>query len=391
MSSSNRVALSIIKETTYNETPAGNLQQVKFISESISGSPETTQSQGIVTDRQPQGQVLTGLSAGGDINFEVRRAPDLDALLAAAMYSAWVAELAVTGLELEINTATKKIIRGSGSFITDGFAVGDYVELAGFANSENNVSVKISAISALEITYIGPSTMVNESTDADNDESITRPSYLDIGTTKSSYTISKEYEDLTDKSILYKGALVDSMSVNMAVKEIMSMTLGFVTAGYSFPVAKLSDGRTVDSAGNATPLNSSADAGKIFIGDEVAPYCVQSLGINLSNGHSAKDCLGEVSPTGYDEGGASVEVNLSTYLTDSNFSLLDKKLTQESFGVMFYAKNSDGGYCFSLPAIQVAGDDPSAGGANQQVTQEVSGTAKKGPNGESALRIYKLS
>lgn len=390
MSSSNRVGLKLIKESAYNTTPAGNLQEIKYVSEGLSGSPETTQSQGIVTDRQPQGQVLTGLSAGGEVNFELARRADIDALLEGAMYSTWVPALAVAGLELEINISTKKIIRSSGSFLTDGFNPGDFVILSGFANAENNVKVKIVDVTALELDYIGPSTMVDESTDADNDEVITRPSYLDIGTTKNSYTISKEFEDLTNKSISYAGALVDSLAININIKEIVSMAVGFVTAGYNFPTTPLSDGRTVDSAGGATPLNAQADAGKVFIDGQVAPFCIQTLGINLGNNHTSQDCLGEVAPVGYSEGGATVEVNMSTYLVDDNFSLLGKKLTQEAFGVLFYAENADGGYAFDLPAIQVAGEDPSSGGANQEVSQELSGTAKKGPNGESALRIYRL-
>jgi len=56
----------------------------------------------------------------------------------------------------------------------------------------------------------------------------------------------------------------------------------------------------------------------------------------------------------------------------------------------FYAKNADGGYAVALPAIQVSMDDPSVQGGNQQMMMNLNGTAKVGPNGESALRIYKL-
>jgi len=42
-----------------------------------------------------------------------------------------------------------------------------------------------------------------------------------------------------------------------------------------------------------------------------------------------------------------------------------------------------------MPAVQVSFDDPASGGQNQDVLISMTGTAKVGDAGESALTIYK--
>lgn len=389
MSSSNRVKLAYIKEVNYKIDPGGDLTEVAYISESLNGSPNTVESQRISTDRQPQGQIVVGLSAGGEINFELARAKEIDDFFEAGMYSAWSAPLVLAGLELAINTATKKISRAVGSFVTDGLKKYDLIILGGFANESNNTIVQVTSVSEFELGFAGPSTMVDEVADADDDETITRPSYLDIGVLKQHFHMTKVYEDLTNKSVLYPGAIVDGFNINFAHGALSTVAFSFV-AGHSFPDVPLTNARTVIAAGSPQPLNGSADAGKVIVEGEVAPYCIKSVGLSISNNNSEKVNLGETAAADYNEGAAQISVNMEAYLEDTNFNLLKNKNAQIPFSFFFYAKNSDGGYAISLPAIQTSMDDPSVSGGNQQLTMPLSGTAKKGPNGESALRIYKL-
>ncbi len=389
MSSSNRVKLVYIKEALYKKDPGGDLKEIAYISESLNGAPDTVQSQRITTDRQPQGQIVVGLKASGQINFELARSTDIDDFFEAGMYSTWSAPLILAAKELEINTGTKKIIQAAGDFVADGLKKFDLISLGGFANEENNVIVQITSVSALELGYAGPDTMVDEAVDADGDETITRPSFLDIGLTKTHFHMAKVYEDLTNKSILYPGAIVDGFSLNFAHGALSTVGFNFVS-GHDYPDLPLTNGRTVIPVGSPQPLNGSADAGKVVVAGEVAPYSVKSVAINLSNNNSDRVNLGETAPSTYDEGAATIGISMEAFLEDSNFDLLKNKSTQTPFSFFFFAKNSDGGYAVSLPACQVSMDDPGVQGGNQQLTMPLNGTAKPGVDGESALRIYKL-
>jgi hypothetical protein len=118
-------------------------------------------------------------------------------------------------------------------------------------------------------------------------------------------------------------------------------------------------------------------------------FCLQNLNLSLNNNLSVQNCIGRAAPEDYTPGTAQISVELSSYLKDSNWGLLAKKISQEAFSLGFQIKNTGGWYGFYMPAIQVTFDDPSSGGANEEVSVEMTGMAKVGSGGESALTIYR--
>jgi len=122
---------------------------------------------------------------------------------------------------------------------------------------------------------------------------------------------------------------------------------------------------------------------------DTVTFCIQSVTLSLNNNLTPQNCIGKIAATNFNPGTANISVELSAYLSDSNWAILAKKLTQESFSLAFQVKNSDGWYGFYLPALQVSFSDPSSGGNNSDVMLSMSGTAKVGSNGESSLFIFK--
>ena len=90
MSESNRVAVRYVEESTYGVTPAdsANWQAIRFTSEALSGTPNTSTSSEIRSDRMIADQIKTGLSVGGDISFELSSGT-FDDLLEAVMCDTW--------------------------------------------------------------------------------------------------------------------------------------------------------------------------------------------------------------------------------------------------------------------------------------------------------------
>lgn len=70
-------------------------------------------------------------------------------------------------MALSIDSATAKITRASGSFITDGFAANSPVTMSGFANGGNNTSKIISTVSALEVVFTSGTGLVTETGSGD--------------------------------------------------------------------------------------------------------------------------------------------------------------------------------------------------------------------------------
>lgn len=393
MSSSNLVRVSIIEESTYGEVPgSGNFKQARFVSESFSGTPETTESATIRTDRASSGQVVVGLSVGGDIQLELAKEEIIDSLIKSAMHNTWDVESQVD-VDLEINASTKKLIRSSGSFISEGLAVGDFLTLEGFTNSANNTQVMVASLGALELDIVGPANLVSETKTG---TAYTRADKLVVGQNKKSFSIEKAFLDLTNKALIYKGMAVNTMGLTFTYGEIAKASFGFVGNDYTSADAAsefITHSRTIDSPATTNSLNGSVDMPFLASSDsgalQTVGFCIQSVELNLNNNLQPQTCIGEAAPVDFSSGTAQIEVSMSAYLSNENWSLLPKKLDQSSFALGFIVKNSGGFYGVYLPAIQVTFDDPSSGGANQQISLSMKGVAKVGPNGESPIIICK--
>lgn len=393
MSSSNLVKVTLIEETVYGETPvAGNFKTVRFTSEALSGTPDTTESQQIRTDRLSSGQIVVGLTVGGETNHELAKEDVIDLLISSAMNNDWLVQ-ALVNVDLSIDNTAKTIDRGAGDFVAEGVKVGDLISLAGFVNTANNTEVMVTSVSVLQLEYVGPDGM--------GDEVGAGTSYkvndkIDIGTTQKSFSIQKEFTDLTTKAIVYKGMIVSNWSLSAAYGSIVTSTFGF-SGNYYNPVDQavdfITDGRTIDAPATTNSFNGSIDMPFLITSDGAvigeAAFCIQSIEINLNNNLTPQTCIGEAAPKSYNLGTALPEVSLSAYLDNQNFGYLKKKLTQESVSVGFIVKNAGGHYAVFLPAVQLSFDDPASGGQNQDVIMSMSGIAKVGDNNEKSMTVYR--
>ncbi len=374
------------------QTGAGGFQTARFISEGFSGSPETVESQQIRTDRMSSGQVVTGLTVGGEHSFELAKETALEDFMESAMYNPWDV-LALVTRDLTIDIGDGTITAATGSFISDGLKVGDVIRLANMTAPTNNVDVMITAVSALELEYVGPEGMVDGT---GTGTTYKRWDKLGIGTTKKSLSIEKAFTDMTNKAINYRGMIASQMDLSVEYGSLITGSFNFSGNDYE-TVDAANEFQTyeryiLDSATSNT-LNGSVDMP--FLATNVTgswladAFCIQSLSISLQNNLSTQNCIGNIAPEDYTPGTAAIEVSMNTYLKDGNWDLLARKLSQDSFGIGFIVKNTGGGYGFYLPAIQVSFDDPASGGANQDVAMDMSGTAKVGAAGESALTLYR--
>ena len=395
MSSSNEVQISYIEEIVYAETPAaGDFSQFRFTSDGLNAAPETVESAQIRTDRLSSGQVLTGLTIGGDLPVEFAKSQDIDDLLEASMFDTWASTAAVVA-DLTVDTTASEITRAAGDWNAD-VKVGDTIILSSMDDAVNDETVMVTSItSALIIKFVGPNTMI-DGTGAG--ASFQKGDELSIGVTsgRRSFSVEKQFKDLADKATIYKGMYLDGFNLSAAYGEIVSGAFNFVGADYLTAEQAselITDGRTILPAGTSTSLNGSIDmaflatsAGNSFSGVD---FCIQSVELTLANNNQAQNCVGKIGPDNYSAGTASVEVSLSVYLSDEAWQFMDKKLSQEDFSIGFILKNSAGWYSFYLPAVQVSFDDPSSGGQNTDIILDMSGVSKVGDSGEKSLYVYK--
>ena len=103
---------------------------------------------------------------------------------------------ALSGINISATSGTQLITRASGSWLTDGFLVGQQVDLAGFSNADNNNRFVISALTATDMTLTsGATLLVTEASGAGKTVTAVTPAAL--------YTAAMQTADGGSKSSFY--------------------------------------------------------------------------------------------------------------------------------------------------------------------------------------------
>jgi len=407
MSSSNLVSVTYTPEASYGVVPAPApavaLDTARFTSESLSGTPETQVSTELRTDRMSSGQVVTGLTVGGDINFELSRDVFFDDWFEAGLMTTWVAASQVTAnVTLTPNPSNDQEADLVLSVTLPGVAVGDVLQVIPTDIAEPKFLLVVTSIDVAN-TEFTVATARGQRPLTTEPSSVAVPSYAEIGSTKKSFTVSKAYQDVThllttdQHSQTYSGCLVSGFTVDAAYGAILSGSFSTSGNGYeqefpSYAQAVVTAGGTVNEAGTANPLNASVDMPLVTKDGWIATdFCIENISLQLSNGLDPQNCIGKIAPQDYSLGTCEITLTVDMYNSDSSYdSFMANKMSQVPVSFTFSAENANGGYAFSIIAAQLTFPDPAATGQNAQVMINATGTAKVGPNGESAIRIYKL-
>lgn len=170
MTSSNRVRLTAVRESTPGVTPGSpRMRTARYTGESIAFNPEFINSDEIRDDRMMSDPILTMQSSGGGLNFELSYPDDLSPMseiIASAMFNTWA------------NTPTRDNDGTADSVITDvattgvitvttgaAFAVGHLIRTTGFSQSANNGVFRVTTGSAT-VPSVGAGLLATEAAPA---------------------------------------------------------------------------------------------------------------------------------------------------------------------------------------------------------------------------------
>lgn len=197
-------------------TPAsagGTSQKIRKVQSTINPAKQTFQSQEFVSHQQISDMRHGVESVGGAIDGELSNAT-YDDLFQAVMRGTWTAGATTGSSTLGADNGTSAITRASGSFITDGFKLGDVVRATGFAGggaANNNVNYRITALTALNMTVSpAPATIAG----ASGVTVTVVGSKLLMGTTKRSFTIEQNYPTI-DVSERFDGCRFNGFSLRV--------------------------------------------------------------------------------------------------------------------------------------------------------------------------------
>lgn len=391
MSDANRVAMKYVQESTFGTTPGTpTMKTLRFTSESIKQATQSTRSREIRDDRQIPDVIRTGISVEGDVNFELSpggsgtAGPHDDFVLAALQASAWAADVVSTGTYAVGSSTT--ITRASGSFVSDGLVAGTWAKSSGFVNSANNTIFRIVTVAALTLTISGVTLVVESAVTA----TIRQGGYASNGTTQVSFTLQKQFGDLSSKYEYDRGMTIGSMSLKLGADSI-------VTGSFSFMGSRQTSG-TSDLASSTT----TAAANDVFNGiDHVLGVLeggftasdvisITELDFSASNALRARQVVGTLGAQSIGAGTFEVTGTLKAYFTSE--TLLDKYLnfTKSSLAVVFRS-SSNTGYVVEFPAVKYTDGGRVAGGQDQDVMADLAFTAYRDSTVGFTMRVTRFT
>ena len=306
------VSVRYAPETTFG-TAGTSAQALRRVSSSLNLTKDSFASNEVRTDQQVYDLRHGVRRIGGGIQGELST-QTWDAFIEASLRGTWAAGGTGGNANLtSIAVSGSAFVAGSGSFITQGFKVGDVVRLSGFTHANVNKNFRITALTATNMTvYPTPAAMTSQTTFT----IAVAGKKVTTGTSKRSFTIEQHYPD-SDFSEVFLGCRVASMSMSLP-------PTGMATVGFDF---QGQDGQNLAAANApffASPTTETTTGilaglnGSLLI-NGAASAIVTGLDFQVQNNLSSQPVVGSQIVPEIFYGRTVVTGNVSVYLQDESF------------------------------------------------------------------------
>lgn len=312
------------KETNWGEL-AGDTgaKEIRRVTSSFNVEVETLQSAEIRTDYQIADYRHGTRSATGSIEGELSPATYSD-FFAAALAKNFVAGGTTTGASVTIAVSGDlyTITRAAGSWLTDGYYVGNIVRMSGaglnVGNVANNCLILSMTALVLTVNTLGDNVLVAEGPIAATDIAVVgKQTYAPLtGHTSDSFTFEEFYSDISpNQSEVYTGNKVGSVAVQLP-------TSGFVTTSINFMGKDLEQTGTTRYFTSPTAANTEgltvAVSGAVIV-NGVPAAVITSASFNIDRALEPAQVIGTNHAVQIFDGRINVTGDFSTYFLDGTF------------------------------------------------------------------------
>lgn len=363
------------KDTTFPSSvafPSGNptLATARITGETLGQDTESAESEEIRSGGNRSFVARVGLSASGEVSMELRTDQDVrDHLQAALLSAAWTSALSDVDTVYSMVNATNTLNRSSGSFITDGFAVGDWIKISGFTDPANNGWFRISVLTATDATLQG-STVNDEA--AGDSVTVKRPAYIQNGTTLSYLHYERVMADVASEFPQIVGNLPETMGLSVAAKALIGLTFGMMGKGEVTPTPTSTGGDGSPTAAGTREPMQTVDNVKLFMADADTTLDVSDWTMNTNNNLRTRDAIGTLGAVSIGRGEFSVDGSLTVYYETK--ALYDKYTAFSTVPLALRCEDNVQGsettgavLIFDLPETKVTNGRRVAGGKNTDI------------------------
>lgn len=384
MADSSRTQLYYIPESTWGTTPASAMTELRYTSESLGYTINNATSNEVRSDRQITDLIQTGASAAGAVNLEYSYNA-YDILMESALFSTWSTTVAVAGIDISAANSDNSYNATTTDFTAENMSVGQWIKVAGFTTAANNGYCQVVSITATKLVVSGL-TLVDE---AAGDSVTMAGSVLRNGTTETSFTLEKKFDDIT-QFISFTGMVAGQMNLTMSTGAILTGSFDFT--GKSSAIAATTVGTGAPNPATVNPvMNTVSDVGNLLEGgNPLTGTFVQSLSIALANSPRGIGAVGTLGNADLGFGRCAVTGNVSVYFADA--ALYDKYLAGTATSLSFRVTDSAGNaYVFTLPNVKFSSGTIAAGGADQDVMADFAYQALRDTTTDATIQIDRFA
>ena len=363
--------LILAPQATKGTVAVANLataQYLRRVTSNLNLTKETYQSNEIRSDRQI-GDFRHGVqSIEGTLSGELSPGT-YQLLMAAILRKAWAAgvEMAVAGTDncaaANTATATGTFTRDDvgGSWLTDGFKVGDVVRFTGWdspATANNDHNFYITALSATVMTVtgldgIGPVTRVK----GDSVACAVVGKKVWTPTTAHAedwFSIEHYYSDV-DLSEVYWDCKVNTMAVKLPATGISTVDFGIMGLNHTNYAAGQSPYFSAVLAASTGGVLAAVNGALYVQGTKIA--LLTGMDFDVAGGLTSEAVVGSNVKQDIFDGRVSVKGNMTVFFQDATFRDYFENETEVSINAVFTTSNLPGAdfLAFSFPRVKLGG------------------------------------
>lgn len=342
------------KESAWGTAPgATGAQLLRRVKSDLDLSKQTYESKELSTHQQNSDFRHGMRSASGSINGELSLGTFQD-FLAAALRKAWASGSSSGALtDVTASATAPHFVRASGSWLTDGFKVGDVIQWTGWTQTGNNSkNYRITALTATDMT-VGESVTANSSGDSVTATVQGKKLWIPTsGQTDDSFSIEHYFSDITE-SELFTGMKVSKVDIKLPPSGMAEITISLIGKDVT---TDTSEYFTTPTAETTTAIMASVNGVLRVGGTDYA--IITGMDISIDCGMTAADgVVGSNTVPGVFQGKLKVTGNLTAYFEDTTLRDAFLNETEVAANVKLDATSSADTDCmvFDMSRIKLGG------------------------------------
>lgn len=383
MARADQVRLSYIKESTFGTTPSGSLQLLRFVGESLKRETTTTESPEL-GNRRTTDVVRSHVQGSGGFNsvLSFGNLDDwLEAMLAAD--ATFPAEVVVTNTDISAANSDNSFNDATNSPFGS-INVNDWIEASGFANAANNGFFKVVSATTSKVVVSG-GTLVDES--AGPSVTINQGGCLVDGSTRTSFSVEKEFQDVSNAFETFTGVVPGELSLaaERGGDGLITANFSLLTQDQDFPAATIGIGYI---AATTSRLMNTIDHAKSLL-EGLSAITSSGFSFTMRNNLSGEQNLGSLGNDDVNVGPISINGRVTQYFKTT--ALLSKYTGFTDSELAFVIDGDGGAYVIEFPAVNYTDVEILAGGRGQDVMAQLSFTAKEDSAESAMVRICRFA